>query len=297
MFNDAQAYLTACTVSGNSAGGGGGGLYEGSAGSDVATLGDTIVAGNAGIGGSAGDIGGPDAANVTGTYNLIGPGGSGGIGNGVGGNIVLAGLADLGLAPPGELRRADADHGPAPRQPRHRRRQQRPDPRRGPYRPARRAAGRRTAPSTSAPFESQGFTLTPVAGSTPQSATPGTAFANPLARLRLGQQSRRAGGRRRRDVQRQPGRRRLGQPLRRLGDHRRRRHGPGHRHRQCDRRLVQRHGDRRRCGPGQLHPDQPGPGRVFRAGRPVDRLSAPPPRRSPGPSPPARKCPRARTSR
>ena len=31
-------------------------------------------------------------------------------------------------------------------------------------------------------FQSQGFTLTPVAGSTPQSAVVGTAFADPLAR-------------------------------------------------------------------------------------------------------------------
>ncbi len=38
-------------------------------------------------------------ADAVGTYNLIGPGGSGGISNGTGGNIVLTSLADLGLAP------------------------------------------------------------------------------------------------------------------------------------------------------------------------------------------------------
>ena len=102
MFNNSQASLTACTISGNTAGSpGGGGLYEGVSGSDGATLGDTIVAGNAGIGGSAGDIGGPDAGNVTGTFNLIGTGGSGGITGGTGGDIVLASLAGLGLAPLG----------------------------------------------------------------------------------------------------------------------------------------------------------------------------------------------------
>ena len=43
-----------------------------------------------------------------------------------------------------------------------------------------RGVGRVGAPDIGA-FESQGFTLTPAAGSTPQSALVGTAFAQPLA--------------------------------------------------------------------------------------------------------------------
>jgi parallel beta-helix repeat protein len=89
--------LTACTISGNSAAGGG--LYN--YGSATATLTDTIVAGNTGPGGPD-DIGGSQASQVTGTYNLIGTGGSGGIAGGSDGNIVLASLTDLGLAPLGD---------------------------------------------------------------------------------------------------------------------------------------------------------------------------------------------------
>jgi hypothetical protein len=61
---------------------------------------DTIVAGNTGSGGAA-DIGGPDPSGVTGTYNQIGAGSSGGIQGGSDGNIVLTSLIDLGLAPLG----------------------------------------------------------------------------------------------------------------------------------------------------------------------------------------------------
>ena len=48
----------------------------------------------------ASDIGGD--TSVTGTYNLIGTGGSGGLVNGQNGNIVLTSLTDLGLAPLGD---------------------------------------------------------------------------------------------------------------------------------------------------------------------------------------------------
>ena len=61
------------------------------------TLTDTIVAGNTNPS-DASDIGG---TNVSGSYNLIGTGGSGGLVNGVNGNIVLTSLTDLGLAPLG----------------------------------------------------------------------------------------------------------------------------------------------------------------------------------------------------
>ena len=90
---DGTITLTACTISGNSAAGGGG-LYN----LGTASLTDTIVAGNSAPAGPS-DIGGNSADLVTGTYNLIGIGGEGGIIGGVDGNIVLTSLANLGLAP------------------------------------------------------------------------------------------------------------------------------------------------------------------------------------------------------
>ncbi len=89
--------LTACTVSNNVVGRSGGGLVVnapltgGPYGN--ATLSDTIVAGNNTTSAVASDI--SSEMNVLGTYNLIGNGGSGGLVNGVGGNIV--GVADPGL--------------------------------------------------------------------------------------------------------------------------------------------------------------------------------------------------------
>ena len=111
-----QVTLTDCTISGNSAHSGGGvGIFGGTAdltacsisdntgsqsvgglyGSGTTTLTDTIVAGNSGSGGHADDVSG----NVTGSFNLIGSGGSGGIQGGTDGNIVLAGPGGMGLAP------------------------------------------------------------------------------------------------------------------------------------------------------------------------------------------------------
>ncbi len=58
---------------------------------------DTIVAGNTGPVGPD-DISGSAASQVTGSYNLIGTGGSGGISDGSDGNVVLTSLAGLGLA-------------------------------------------------------------------------------------------------------------------------------------------------------------------------------------------------------
>ena len=52
-------------------------------------------------------------------------------------------------------------------------------------------------------FESQGFTLTPVAGSTPQTSKIGTRVRQPAGRDRDGQQPDRAGQRRRRQLRRQ----------------------------------------------------------------------------------------------
>ena len=89
--------LTDCTVSGNT-GSVAGGIYNYT---DSITLTGTIVAGNT-MGGVASDIGGKDPTDVTGTYNLIGTGGSGGIVGGSDGNIVLTDLSTLGLAPLGD---------------------------------------------------------------------------------------------------------------------------------------------------------------------------------------------------
>ncbi len=132
LFNIGTANLADCTLSGNSAGFNGGGLGNyggwstlvnctisgnsstivsvragGSYGynggvynwSGAVNLTDTIVAGNTNSVGASADIAGP--GNVSGRYNLIGPGGSGGLVNGVYGNIVLTSLTGLGLAPLG----------------------------------------------------------------------------------------------------------------------------------------------------------------------------------------------------
>ncbi len=81
------ADLTACTVSGNTFFG----LTNYSSGSPVGTIAltDTIVEDNLNSSSQSSDIGGSISNLVTGSYNLIGRGGSGGIANGVDGNIVL----------------------------------------------------------------------------------------------------------------------------------------------------------------------------------------------------------------
>ena len=102
LINSATAKLTACTVSGNSASQSAAGLanQSGTGYTGKVTLTDTIIAGNTAAG-AASDIGGSDPHDVTGTYNLIGSGGSGGITNGSSGNIVLASGTSPGLAPLG----------------------------------------------------------------------------------------------------------------------------------------------------------------------------------------------------
>jgi parallel beta-helix repeat protein len=142
--NSGTAALTSCTVSGNSAHTGGGGLDN----TGTATLTNTIVAGNP----AGGDVSGP----ISGSDNLIG------------GNPLLAPLGDYG--------------GPTQTMP---------------LLPGSPAIGTGTTgkgvPTTDqrgfnrgstvdiGAFQDQGFTLTPVAGSTPQSTLIGTAFTNPLA--------------------------------------------------------------------------------------------------------------------
>ena len=94
--NTTTLTVNACTISGNSSVRSGVGIYDQHG--DV-TLTDTIVAGNTTSGEAASDIAVGFAGTVTGTYNLIGSGGSGGLSNGVDGNTVLTSLADLYLAP------------------------------------------------------------------------------------------------------------------------------------------------------------------------------------------------------
>jgi hypothetical protein len=83
-YNGSTATLTDCTISGNSAasGGGvynaGGNFFEPTSTSTV-SLTDTIIAANTASGNIASDIGGPSRSSVTGTYNLVGTGGSGGL--------------------------------------------------------------------------------------------------------------------------------------------------------------------------------------------------------------------------
>ncbi len=173
MENYGTATLTNCTISGNSDGGGVDNQV-------TATLTNTIVAGNTGSSSAASDIIGN--RTVTGSHDLIGTGGSGGLTKGQNGNIVLTSLTGLGLAVLGK-------YG-------------------GPTQtiallPGSHALGAGVIadyPGTTTPittdqrgepldtpkpdigaFQSQGFELTPVAASTPQFATTGTAFTNPLA--------------------------------------------------------------------------------------------------------------------
>ncbi len=158
--------LSASTVSGNSAPTNGGlYLYKG-----TATLTDSIVAGNTGSGGAASDIG-QHIGTAIGSNNLIGTGGSGGL-TGTQGNQV--GVANPGLGALGNY------GGPTQTIP---------------LLPGSPALGagiainglttdQRGEPIPSSPaigaFQSQGFTLTPSASSTPQVVAPGIAF-NPLA--------------------------------------------------------------------------------------------------------------------
>jgi parallel beta-helix repeat protein len=147
VYNSGTATLTNCTVSGNSAGAIGG-LYTSYA-TGTATLTNTIVAGNGGFT----DVGfGP----VSGDNNLIG------------GNPLLAPLGNYGgptqtmpLLPGSPAIGAGASGAGIPAT-------------------DQRGTGRVGAVDIGA-FESQGFTLTPVAGSTPQSSRIGTPFAQPLA--------------------------------------------------------------------------------------------------------------------
>ncbi|MHB1561420.1 MAG: choice-of-anchor Q domain-containing protein, partial [Isosphaeraceae bacterium] len=174
LFNSGTLTATNCTVAGNSVReyiGGGGGIQNSGG---TATLTNTIVINNSysyAYGSGPTDI--ASTATVAGTYNLIGTGGSGGLVNGIAGNLV--GVADPGLGALGYY------GGPTETIPLL------------PGSPAIDAGTSAGAPATDqrgeprvgavdiGAFESQGFKLTPVAGSTPQTANIGVTFANPLA--------------------------------------------------------------------------------------------------------------------
>ena len=156
--------LTACTLSSNTTPGHGGGVYNGG----TATLADTIVAGNSSSTGD--DI---DGGTVTGSYNLVGTD-SAGLVNGQNGNIV--GVTDPALSALGRYGGQSETMALLPGSPAI-------------------GAGTLVSGITSdqrgepldspnpdiGAFQSQGFTVTLVAGSTPQSTIDETAFPDPLA--------------------------------------------------------------------------------------------------------------------
>ncbi|RLS77917.1 MAG: hypothetical protein DWI02_09345, partial [Planctomycetota bacterium] len=165
-FYQGTVTLTNVTISGNSATASGGGVWNQN--SVNSTFKNTIVAGNTKTSGASDLEGRP----VSGTYNLIGTGGSGGLVNGVGNNQV--GVANALLAPlanyggptqtmallPGSLAIDTGTSTGAPGT-------------------DQRGSGRVGLTDIGA-FESQGFTLATVAGSTPQSTIVTTPFTNPL---------------------------------------------------------------------------------------------------------------------
>jgi CSLREA domain-containing protein len=170
FYNHSTATLTNCTVSDNSTNSSVGGVNNNGPDATL-TLTNTIVAGNQNATGVRDLI---ESGPVSGNNNLIGLQGPGGFVNGVDGNIV--GVVNPLLAPlrnyggptqtmallPGSPA-IDAGSG-------------------GTGIPATDQRGlARVGPVDIGAFESQGFILTGVASSSPQTATIGTAFANPLA--------------------------------------------------------------------------------------------------------------------
>src|SRR5271157_1225772 len=193
LYNGGTLTMTNCTVSGNSADFGAG-VYNGT----LNNLGPTAMLTNCTVSGNSGYLGGLSTqgapvtltntivaenagadiyaalSSLSGTNNLIGTGAAGGLTNGVNGNLVgvtnplLAPLGNYGgptqtvALPPGSPAINAGTNGP------------------GIPTTDQRGLGRVGAVDIGA-FESQGFTLTVVAGSSPQTSNIGTAFANPLA--------------------------------------------------------------------------------------------------------------------
>jgi CSLREA domain-containing protein len=93
-----NATLTNTTITGNTADGGGGIFSQSGSSVTTLTLNNTIVAGNSESSSTTpSDITTQDVIGVTGSFNLIGPGGSGGLMNGVDNNQV--GVANPRLGP------------------------------------------------------------------------------------------------------------------------------------------------------------------------------------------------------
>ena len=101
VFNYGTASLVACTVSGNSAPQGGGiDNYSSPYYTSRTTLRTRSSPLNTtGSGGAASDIGGTDPGDVTGSHNLIGTGGAGGL---TAANHNLLNVANPGLTPLGD---------------------------------------------------------------------------------------------------------------------------------------------------------------------------------------------------
>jgi hypothetical protein len=100
VYGPSSLSLVSCTISGNSSTsspGGGLSVYTFQGSTPQATLTDTIVAGNTGPAGVADDIGGNAPFQVTGSYNLTGTGGSGGL-SAANADHNLLGVANPGLA-------------------------------------------------------------------------------------------------------------------------------------------------------------------------------------------------------
>ena len=184
--NDGTASLVACTISGNTTTAQGGGLYNGGLGPDKMTVNDSIIVGNTTtvIGNAAtNDIGvgnGSDA--VACSYDLVGTLGLGVIVGGSG-DIPVANPSGLGLAPLGNNGGPTETMALLPGSPAIGVGSQALE--LNPQGQALTTDQRGLPLDTPKPdigaFQSQGFTLTPVTGSTPQSALIGDPFANPLA--------------------------------------------------------------------------------------------------------------------
>ena len=178
VYLGAYFKLEACTISANSAASGAGcGLTVSKNASGTRTLEDTIIAGNtSGSPASPSDLADSSDVSVTASFNLIGPGGSGGLANDSDGNTVLTGLAGLQLGSltnnggptetmallPGSLaiNNGTAISGLTT--------DQRGDP-------------LDTLTPDIGAYQSQGYSWSVIAGSTPQSAHGGSSFSDPLA--------------------------------------------------------------------------------------------------------------------
>jgi hypothetical protein len=169
LFNQDTLRLTNCTVVGNTAPIAGGLDNLGAAG-----LIGTIVAGNSVTGGPASDITG----TVIGMYNLIGTGGSGGL---RASDNNLLDVANPGLSPVGNYGGTTQTYAILPGSPAISAGTQAYDSQNNPITTDQRGLPLDSPTPDIGAFQSQGFVLAPLAGSTPQSTPTGAAFTNPLA--------------------------------------------------------------------------------------------------------------------